>query len=62
MQPEPAMTEAVEPILVSEPSTILQDALEEFEKSREALDQDEFRKWEEAWSVLANQFVGHENL
>lgn len=62
MKPNPAVNDLKEPTITSEPSTVLDEALADFQKSRSALDQDEFCNWEQAWSVLANQFVGHENL
>lgn len=62
MNPERVAIEADEVTFESEPSTVLEEAIQEFEKSRQELYQDEASNSEEAWSILANQIVGHENL
>ena len=62
MKKAPVVMEPDDVALASEPSILLLEAIEEYEKSRPELEQDEFRNSEEAWSLLANQVVGHENL
>ncbi len=62
MKEAPVVMEPEDVELASEPSTLLLEAIDEYEKSRPELDQDEFRSSEEAWSLLANQVVGRENL
>ena len=43
-------------------STVLADAVRDYEKQQPALDHGDLGKSEEAWSVLANQVVGHETF
>ena len=62
MKREPVVVDADDVTFESEPSTILKDAVDEFEKSRQEAGEDEWGHSEEAWSILANQVVGHENL
>jgi hypothetical protein len=45
-----------------ESSSILAEAIREFEASRQELDVDEACGSEEAWSLLATQVVGRENF
>ena len=62
MKSAPVLMQADDLALAAEPSTLLAEAIEEYETSRPELDQDQFRNSAAAWSLLANQVVGHENL
>lgn len=62
MKREPVVMEPDDIALASEPSSLLLEAIDEYEKSRPELDQEAFHNSEEAWSLLANQVVGRENL
>lgn len=58
----PTVIEANDVVFVSVPSSILREAIQDFEESRQAVGQFECHGTDEVWSVLANQVVGHEHL
>jgi len=64
MSTEPVLIEADAVVFAAETSTILKDAVREFEQSRLELqeEEEEPKNAEDAWSILAHQVVGHENL
>ena len=43
-------------------SSMLNDAMSDYEAQQPALEQDDLGKTDEAWGVLANQVVGHETF
>ena len=43
-------------------SSMLNDAISDYEAKQPALSQDDLRKEEEVWSVIANQVVGQETF
>jgi hypothetical protein len=46
----------------SQTSTVLEDAVRDYETKQPTPDQGDLGKSEEAWSLLANQVVGHETF
>ena len=58
-----ALLEQAESIRFEEQeSTVLADAVRDYEAQQPQLDYGDLGKSEEAWSVLANQVVGHETF
>ncbi len=62
MNTPPVLIEADAVVFAAETSTILEEAVREFEQSRLVLVEKESESEEDAWSILAHQVVGHENL
>jgi len=58
MNSAPILPEIEEPTFELDPSPDLRQAFDEIAKPRPEMDQDDIRNCEEAWSILANEFVG----
>lgn len=59
---EPVIIDADDVALEAEETTLFKDAIEEFERSQQTLGDEYLTHCEQAWSLLANQVVGRENI
>jgi hypothetical protein len=62
MNSQPLIINDEDAALEAEPSNVLQEAIEEFEKSNDPLADSYTADNEQTWSVLAGQVVGQESF